>query len=112
MIVNGITGSNHCFKRSSDSSRRGEKRRTEAVQEPAAIDIGKDLPVTTRRTAGLRPSQAGAPCPELLLRKREAVGAAGVALIQPDRTGVIFEMFCAGLVAGLQQRLGREHQVV
>jgi len=37
--VKGITGSNHCFSRSSDNSRRGEKRLTDAENESTAIDI-------------------------------------------------------------------------
>jgi hypothetical protein len=36
-----MTGSNHCFSNSSDNSRRGENRLTEAVRESIVIDIKK-----------------------------------------------------------------------
>jgi hypothetical protein len=38
-----MTGSNHCFSKSSDKSRRGEKRLTDAENESTAIDIDKHL---------------------------------------------------------------------
>src|SRR5580704_9513890 len=47
-----------------------------------------------------------------LLRQREAVGAGGVGLIEPDRLRVIFEVLGSGLLAGLKQRHRRHHQVV
>src|ERR1035437_7303001 len=48
MTVNGMTGSNDCFSDSSDKSSRGEKRRTDAVNESIVIDMVDKLPEACR----------------------------------------------------------------
>src|SRR5215472_17646977 len=99
-----MTGSNHCFKSSSDSNRRGENRRTDAANESTVDIVG--TPLDTGRRARRRPILSEHERHALaLLGKREAVGAAGVGFVEPDRLGVVFEIPRARLLARLQQRL-------
>ena len=67
----------------------------------SALGLNAESGAAFYRGAG----RCAAGCTQLLLRQREAVGAVGVALIEPDRPRVIFEVPGAGLVAGFQQRL-------
>src|SRR5579871_200552 len=106
-----MTGSNHCFSNNSDSSRRGENRRTDAASV-STVDIFQRHSLDANRRASHARRAVFRKSRLTLLRKSEAVGAVGVGLIEPDRLRVIFEVPGAGLLAGLQERHRGHHEVM